>query len=109
MEPLDPDIVAVWDRLSRACPKIAILSTPNDRDPNCIPGKNAWLDKHLGPLRAQTRHFRGDKYVFASPKSLLIDDFPKNTVPFELAGGKAILFKGAFDDAFWDTFHSLVL
>jgi hypothetical protein len=107
MEPMDDDIVGVWDCLASACPKIAILSSPDSRDPNCIIGKNQWLDKHLGD-RAKTRIFRSDKYAFATPKSILIDDLPKNTVPFQQAGGKAILFQGKFDSVFWNSFYGLV-
>ena len=105
MEPLDKDIVQVWNRMESQFPHIAILSSPDNRDPLCIQGKNEWLDQNLGPR--QLRLFKSEKYVYACPQSILVDDLTKNTQPWEEHGGKAILFQGKFDEQFWSTLTNI--
>jgi hypothetical protein len=104
MEPNEPEIVQVWTRMSSMYPHIAILSSPDERDPACIPGKEAWVREHLGP--SVLRIYESEKYKYACPKSVLVDDFTKQTEPWEKMGGKAVLFT-AFDDPFWERLEAL--
>jgi hypothetical protein len=104
MDPLHPDIAGVWTRMKALFPHIAILSSPDERDPDCIPGKEAWIMKHLG--EDVLRIYESNKYKYACPKSVLVDDFEHQTVPWETHGGKAVLFT-AFDETFWQTLHAL--
>lgn len=103
MPPTHPDVKAQWDRMESMFPHIAILSSPDSRDEFCIPGKRDWIETHLGPRVLGL--FRSDKHVHSSEKSILVDDLEENTVPWEAAGGKAILFT-SFDDAFWERLES---
>lgn len=107
MEPIEKEVpvVEIWNRLKAVCPHIAILSSPDDRDPMCIHGKEKWLDKHLGP--GQLRIFESNKYIYACPQSVLVDDFDKQTIPWNERGGKSILFTGKFDEPFWEALAKL--
>ena len=98
IEPIPKDIQQTWKSLQSRFKHIAILSAPSYSDPNCIPNKNAWLDKHIGP---GLRLFEKEKFIYACPNSVLIDDLEKNIIPWREAGGIAIHFKGQFDDEFW--------
>jgi len=57
-------------------------------------GKQAWIDTHLRP--APSKIFMShDKFKWAAAKHILIDDFTKNTIPWEKEGGIAILHTDA--------------
>jgi len=57
-------------------------------------GKQSWIDKKLGedmgmpPAKVFMSH---DKFNWSASNHILIDDFTKNTVPWEKEGGIAIL------------------
>jgi hypothetical protein len=106
MKPLDPHIVHVFDQLRTRCPHIAILSSPDERDPMCIKSKGEWLDRWLGGHF--TRLFHKNKYEYACPNSILIDDMMHQTESWKAAGGKAILFKGKYDAEFWEELDRLL-
>ena len=65
-------------------------------DPNCIPGKMKWAMKNTGIPRGRINLvMRSQKKTYASPGSILIDDYEKNTKEFNAAGGTGITFKTA--------------
>ena len=65
-------------------------------DPNCIPGKMKWAMKNTGLSRDKINLvMRSQKQTFASPASILIDDYDKNTKEFTAKGGTGITFKTA--------------
>lgn len=65
-------------------------------DPNCIPGKKKWAIKNTGISSDKINLvLRSQKKNFASPNSILIDDYDKNTKEFTASGGKGIQFKTA--------------
>jgi hypothetical protein len=102
-EDLEPigDVENIWKSLNNRFQHISILSSPSYSDPNCIPGKNRWIDKHIG--QQGLRLFDNEKHKYACPKSILIDDSQKNISKWEESGGIGILFTGKFDDEFWTT------
>jgi len=53
-------------------------------------GKQAWIDTHLQPPPSKV-FMSHDKFEWADQNNILIDDFTKNTIPWEKAGGIAIL------------------
>ena len=55
-------------------------------------GKQAWIDKNLAPEPKKVFMSR-EKYLWANNKSILIDDFTKNTIPWEEHEGIALLYK----------------
>ena len=70
-----------------------ILSAYSTRDPNCRPGKKAWLRKNAKPTGNIHLVERADKKRYAmtdGKPNLLIDDYIKNTKEWEAAGGIAI-------------------
>ena len=76
----------LWDFISQFNPYI--LTAPMGYGSEI--GKQAWIDKNLqpAPLKVFMSH---DKFKWAAPNHILIDDFTKNTIPWEEAGGIAIL------------------
>lgn len=101
LEPNEENIPDIWKSLNNRFQHISILSAPAYSDPNCIPGKNKWIDKHIG--HRGLRLFDPDKHKYACPKSILIDDLQKNITKWEESGGIGLLFKGKFDEEFWTT------
>ena len=76
--------------------KPIILSKPDANAKHreaCEKGKMRWVQKHLHPTPQVILSTK--KWKQARPDTILIDDFPKNTVPFEEAGGSAIVFTSA--------------
>lgn len=70
---------------------VAVLTAPSD-DPQCVPGKRAWMRQHFPQLarkmifaNASTKHF------MACPGSFLVDDRDSNVQDFTRAGGQGIL------------------
>ena len=92
--PAMPDKDTLWDYISQYDPNIC--SHPWDED--SADGKEIWLASQLNPA-PQMVFLTGDKHKFAVDKqgrpNLLIDDFEKYTVPWENAGGIAILHTSA--------------
>ena len=67
---------------------VAILTSPLKYGSEI--GKQAWVDNHLNPPPERV-FMSKEKYRWAAPHRILIDDWEKNTVPWEEAGGIAIL------------------
>ena len=57
-------------------------------------GKQAWIDKNLQPPPSKV-FMSHDKFKWSGSGHILIDDFTKNTIPWEEAGGIAILHTDA--------------
>jgi hypothetical protein len=55
-------------------------------------GKQAWIDKNLNPPPRKVFMSR-EKYRWANKRHILIDDWKKNTIPWEESGGIAILHR----------------
>jgi len=53
-------------------------------------GKQAWIDTHLQPSPSKV-FMSHDKFKWAAANHILIDDFTKNTVPWNNEGGISIL------------------
>lgn len=89
-----PDKSELWGYISQYDPNI--LSHPWDEASST--GKEAWLRQNLDP-QPKLVFLSGDKFKWATTKdgrpNLLIDDFEKYTVPWEKAGGVAILHTSA--------------
>jgi 5'(3')-deoxyribonucleotidase len=68
------------------------LLTSGSENPSSYAGKAEWINKHLG--KSFPRAICNDKWRFAHPGALLIDDRPKNCELFREAPrqGNAILF-----------------
>ena len=57
-------------------------------------GKQAWIDTHLQPSPSKV-FMSHDKFKWAAANHILIDDFTKNTVPWDNEGGISILHTDA--------------
>lgn len=76
----------LWNFIKRYNP--TILTAPG-RQKTCIPEKNQWVAQNMSPkLKVICDQ---DKWKYATPYGILIDDFTKNTIPWEEHGGIAIL------------------
>lgn len=85
----------LWSFLIMNFYKINILSAPSSHDNGeSRRGKIQWISKHLGPV---TVILEDDKYKYAAPNRILIDDMDKNIKPWIAAGGIGILHKSASD------------
>lgn len=67
------------------------ISTSPSRHPTCASGKVAWIQRYIKP------NFRKymigcDKFIFANPSAILIDDHDKNIEKFRQSGGTGILW-----------------
>ena len=77
-------------------PHILSAYVEHANDPNCIPGKAKWAMKNTGIPRGRINLvMRSQKQTYASPASILIDDYEKNTKEFTARGGTGITFKTA--------------
>ena len=86
--PWIPNGQRLWAALAPHNPNI--LTTPMGYGSEI--GKQAWIDKNLEPLPKKVFMSR-EKYQWANKNSILIDDFTKNTIPWEEHGGIALLYK----------------
>jgi 5'(3')-deoxyribonucleotidase len=69
-----------------------VLTAPTNYVPQCKADKQAWVRKYLGGgIRVV---FEKEKYKYATPHSILIDDYKKNIDPWIRAGGIGILHTG---------------
>ena len=82
----------LWNYVTKYNP--IILSTPFEFA-SCYEGKESWCSNFLG--RKYQVILTKDKAQYAAKNSLLIDDFDTNTIPFEEAGGNAILHTSAIE------------
>lgn len=69
---------------------ITIPEKPEIRE-QCIKEKTNWLNRHF-PGRFKQIIFEKDKYKYATPNTILIDDRSDNTRKFKDAGGNVVLF-----------------
>ena len=90
--PLMPQALKLWSYIRPYNPHI--LSAVAKRDPNCKPGKLAWLRKNLRMTDSPRIHLvrRRDKQNYARG-NVLIDDHPQNISEWKSAGGTGILHK----------------
>jgi len=78
----------LWDYIKQFNP--SILSTPSSQYSSRL-GKTKWIEKNLPGFDKNKVNFSFHKYKFATPNSILIDDFKKNIIPWREAGGIGIL------------------
>jgi len=78
----------LWNEVKKFKP--TILTSPTN-DLHCKKGKMAWISQHLGKYTPFI--LERDKFKYATPHSILIDDSEKKVVPFRQHGGRAILHK----------------
>ena len=80
-------------------PHILSAYMEKTHDPNCIPGKSAWVRKNLGMSGGRVNLVRRrEKQNFATNQGqpcILIDDYDKNTSQFTARGGIGITFRSA--------------
>ena len=77
-------------------PHILSAYVKHAHDPNCIPGKMKWAMRNTNITRDKINLvMRSEKKNYASPGSILIDDYDKNTKEFNQRGGTGITFKSA--------------
>ena len=90
--PWMPDGRELWEFISQFEPDI--LTSP--MGPGSERGKQRWIDEHLNPKPKRVFMSR-EKYEWATngKPNILIDDFTSNTIPWENAGGIAILHTSA--------------
>lgn len=96
---LDPmiDAYVLWDHVSRH-PGTEILTATGKPKYNAANQKTRWVDKFIAPNVPMNFSERGvDKYTFAQPHHVLIDDTHRNIVAWQKAGGIGILHKSAAD------------
>jgi hypothetical protein len=86
--PWMPNGQKLWAALAPYNPNI--LTTPMGYGSEI--GKQAWIDKNLNPP-PQKVFMSKEKYLWANKNSILIDDFTKNTIPWEEHDGIALLYK----------------
>lgn len=73
-----------------------ILSAPLDSSKTCRAEKRKWIETYYGDKIDQF-HLEKDKYKFAAPNHVLIDDTPKKVRPFIEAGGIGIIHTSTKD------------
>ena len=87
-----PDGKKLWDYIKKYNP--ILLTTPAYSVPHCVEDKQAWVKREIGDAEVI---ISTKKETYADEYSILIDDMKKNTMPWEEAGGIAILHKSADD------------
>ena len=84
----------LWSYISKHDPHILSAYVEESFDPNCIPGKRAWLRKNVGMQNPQKVNLvkRREKKLFAKrgKPAILIDDYEKNVRDFTMSGGIGI-------------------
>lgn len=89
--------VTSWDN-------VCIVTSPvSVRTGDCVDGKLRWIRRHIPELPAKNVAFCAKKYLLAGPDKVLLDDWEENTVPFDAAGGRSVLFP-----RHWNTRHEQV-
>lgn len=81
--------VAGWDNI--------ILCTSPAKNPGCIDGKIAWIEKNIPQLKRQFMITPAKQFA-ASRDKLLIDDNDGNVKKFQEAGGKAVLVPAPWNE-----------
>ena len=77
----------LWNYISKYSPYI--LTAPMQGE-GSKRGKRTWIEKNLQP-QPEKIFMSHEKYNWAGPTNILIDDFSINTIPWEESGGIAIL------------------
>ena len=93
-----PDGKRLWSYIEQYNPHILSAYVEQTFDPNCIPGKRAWLRKNVGLTQSSRINLvkRKEKRLFAKrgnkrgEPALLIDDYIKNITQFRARGGIGI-------------------
>ena len=84
----------LWSYISKHDPHILSAYVEENFDPNCIPGKKAWLRKNVNMVNPQKVNLvkRREKKLFAKrgKPAILIDDYEKNVRDFNMSGGIGI-------------------
>ena len=84
----------LWSYISKHDPHILSAYVEENFDPNCIPGKRAWLRKNVNMVNPQKVNLvkRREKKLFAKrgKPAILIDDYEKNIRDFNMSGGIGI-------------------
>jgi len=95
--PWMPDGKKLWKYLQSVADKIYVLSAPasNIDSELCKTGKMIWCKRNLGPYVQVI--LEENKYKYAAPNHILIDDLDKNIVPWRHHGGIAIQHTSADD------------
>lgn len=85
-----PDYLKLWNKVKHLQP--LILTNASNSLANCE-GKKKWVEKHLKipSDRVFCSKKSREKQLYASPKSILIDDYDKNIKEFKNKGGHGIL------------------
>ena len=83
--PWMPNGKRLWDTISHLEPKI--LTSPMAEGSRR--GKQIWIENNLQPMPKEVL-MSHEKYKWADENSILIDDWSKNTVPWDEHGGTAI-------------------
>jgi 5'(3')-deoxyribonucleotidase len=85
-----PEYMKLWNKVKHLQPLILTAVTNNMA--NCE-GKKKWVEKHLkiSADRVFCAKKSRDKQFYASPKSILIDDYAKNIEEFKNKNGHGIL------------------
>ena len=96
--PWMPGGQALWRSIEKHNPHILSPYVEETYDPNCIPGKTAWLRKNARITDKSRINLvrRREKKNFATKggqKNILIDDYEKNVKEFINAGGMGIVHK----------------
>ena len=84
-----PDLTALWGVLGRHSP-IVLTGVPRSVD-----NKRAWVREHLGSTVPVWCCRSSEKYKFADPGDLLIDDWEKYKHLWIGAGGRWITYQNA--------------
>lgn len=97
--------IEVIDKLHQEGYEIFFVSLPNvGSQGKCFEEKLQWLQSHFDWITYKHLIATGEKYLLARENRILIDDFPKYLIDFELCGGKGIGFRNAiYTDEFQGT------
>ncbi len=86
-----PEGKKLFNYVRKYKPHILSAYVEHANDPNCIPGKAKWAMRNTGiPMSRINLVMRSQKQTYASPASILIDDYEKNTKEFTQRGGIGI-------------------
>jgi 5'(3')-deoxyribonucleotidase len=97
--PMMPGAMQLWNFVKPYNPSILSAYVEHVYDPQCIPGKRAWIHNHLGlpdsrinlVMRKQKQNFA----MYHGERAILIDDYIKNVSQFSAKGGIGILHTSA--------------
>ena len=93
--PWMPDGKKLWSYLVKNYKNVNILSAPSSHDQGqSVKGKKIWLKSNIG---SPNTILDKQKYKYAKPNHILIDDLEKNIKAWTSAGGIGILHKSASD------------